>query len=93
MALKITPGNAADSTVLDEMTRHLAGKLYAEKGYIGQDLFKTLWQRGLHLITGIRRNMRTSSCPWLTRSCCASASSSKPSLILSSLRSALAFTP
>ena len=23
-----------------------------------QDLFKTLWQRGLHLITGIRRNLR-----------------------------------
>ena len=58
MAVKITPGNTADSTVLDEMTRHLAGKLYADKGYIGQDLFKTLWQRGLHLITGIRRNMR-----------------------------------
>src|SRR6476660_6797573 len=58
MAVKITPGNTADSTVLDEMTRHLAGKLYADKGYIGQDLFKTLWQRGLHLITGIRRNYR-----------------------------------
>src|SRR3954463_16250685 len=52
------PGNTADSTVLDEITRHLVGKLYADKGYIGQDLFKTLWQRGLHLITGIRRNMR-----------------------------------
>src|SRR3954452_4926680 len=38
MALKITPGNTADSTVLDEMTRHLVGKLYADKGYIGQDL-------------------------------------------------------
>jgi hypothetical protein len=24
------------------MTRHLAGKLYADKGYIGQNLFKTL---------------------------------------------------
>ena len=58
MAVKITPGNTADSTVLDAMTRHLAGKLYADKGYIGQELFKTLWQRGLHLITGIRRNMR-----------------------------------
>src|SRR4051812_25770793 len=46
------------STVRDEITRHLAGKLYADKGYIGQGLFKTLWQRGLHLITGIRRNMR-----------------------------------
>ena len=58
MALKITPGNTADSTVLDEITRHLAGKLYADKGYIGHELFHTLWQRGLHLITSIRRNMR-----------------------------------
>ena len=27
MALRITPGNTADSTVLDEMTKHLTGKL------------------------------------------------------------------
>ena len=58
MALKITPGNTADSTVLDEITQLLAGKIYADKGYIGHELFSTLWQRGLHLITGIRRNMR-----------------------------------
>jgi hypothetical protein len=58
MALKITPGNTADSTVLDEITQHLSGKLYADKGYIGRVLFSKLWQRGLHLITGIRRNMR-----------------------------------
>jgi hypothetical protein len=58
MALKITPGNTADGSVLDEVTQHLAGKLYADKGYIGRELFRKLWQRGLHLITGIRRNMR-----------------------------------
>jgi IS5 family transposase len=58
VALKITPGNTADSTVLDEMTRHLAGKLYADKGYIGHALFHTLWRHGLHLITSIRRNMK-----------------------------------
>jgi IS5 family transposase len=58
VALKITPGNTADSTVLDEMTQHLTGKLYADKGYIGHELLQTLWQRGLHLITGIRRNMK-----------------------------------
>src|SRR4051794_31394846 len=57
-ALKITPGNTADSTVLDAMTRHLAGKLYADKGDIGRELFHKLWRRGLHLITSIRRNMR-----------------------------------
>jgi hypothetical protein len=59
MALRITPGNTADSTVLDEITQHLRGKLYADKGYISQEMFSRLWQRGLHLITGIRRNMRT----------------------------------
>ena len=58
MALRITPGNTADSTVLDEITQHLRGKLYADKGYISQEMFSRLWQRGLHLITGIRRNMR-----------------------------------
>lgn len=58
MAVTITPGNIADSTVLDEITRHLTGKLYADKGYISREMFTTLWQRGLHLITGIRRNMR-----------------------------------
>jgi IS5 family transposase len=63
VALRITPGNTADSTVLDEVTRHLAGKLYADKGYIGHELFKRLWRRGLHLITSIRRNMRNHLMP------------------------------
>jgi len=58
MALKFTPSNTADAAVLDEMTKHLADKLYADKGYIGKQMFHRLWQRGLHLITGIRRNMR-----------------------------------
>ena len=58
MALKITPGNTADSSVLDEIAKYLSGKLYADKGYISRALFNKLWQRGLHLIIGIRRNMR-----------------------------------
>jgi IS5 family transposase len=63
VALRITPGNTADSAVLDEVTRHLAGKIYADKGYIGHELFKRLWRRGLHLITSIRRNMRNHLMP------------------------------
>jgi Transposase DDE domain len=58
MAFKITPGNTADSAVLDDITKNLQGKMFADKGYIGKELFKKLWQRGLHLITGIRRNMK-----------------------------------
>src|ERR1700759_4577462 len=63
MALKITPGNTADRTVLDTMTQHLAGTLDADKGDIGRDLFRKPWQRGLHLITRIRRNMRNDLMP------------------------------
>src|SRR4051794_21266198 len=50
--------NSAIAPRLDEMTRHLAGKLYADKGYIDRELFHKLWRRGPHLITSIRRNMR-----------------------------------
>ena len=45
------------------MTQHLAGTLYADKGYIGRELFTKLWQRSLHLITSIRRNMRNDLMP------------------------------
>src|SRR3569832_609064 len=63
MALKITPGNTADSTVLDEMTRHLAGKLYADKGYIGRELFHKLWQRNQHHNTNNQHNKRNKQKP------------------------------
>jgi hypothetical protein len=49
--------------VVDEMTRHLAGKLYADKGDIGHALFTKLWQRGLHLITRIRRTIKNYPIP------------------------------
>lgn len=58
VAVKITPGNIDERTVLEEMNQHLKGSLFADKGFISQDLFKKLYQRGLKLITGIRRNMK-----------------------------------
>jgi hypothetical protein len=58
MALKITPGNTDDRAVVDDITKYLTGKAFADKGYIDKALFKKFWRRGLHLITGIRRNMK-----------------------------------
>ena len=58
MAVKITPGNADDRKPIKAMTAGLKGKLYADKGYISKSLFADLWQDGLQLITGIRKNMR-----------------------------------
>ena len=58
MAIKITPGNVDDRAPLEEMIEGLEGKLVADKGYISKTLFARLWRKGLHLITGGRRNMK-----------------------------------
>lgn len=67
VAVKITPGNVDERTVLDEMTRHLKGILFADKGYISQHLFKALYERGLKLITGIKRNMKNYLMPLIEK--------------------------
>jgi len=67
IAVKITPGNIDERTVLDEMTRHLKGSIFADKGFISSELFKELYQRGLKLITGIRRNMKNYLMPLIEK--------------------------
>ena len=67
MALKITPGNVDDRAVLDAMSKDLKGKIFADKGYISKALFTRLWKRGLHLITGIRKNMKNYLMPLLDK--------------------------
>jgi IS5 family transposase len=58
LAVKITPGNKDDRAVLDSLTKGLKGKIFADKGYISKKMFTTLYNRGLKLITGIRKNMK-----------------------------------
>ena len=43
MAIKITQGNIDDRTPVTELTKKLKGSVYADKGYIGADLFKSLY--------------------------------------------------
>ena len=45
------------------MVAGLTGKLLGDKGYISKKLFAQLWGKGLHLITGIRRNMKNHLMP------------------------------
>ena len=59
MAIKITKGNIHDSTLVTDLTKKLKGSsVYADKKYIGADLLKSLYKRGLKIITGIRKNMK-----------------------------------
>jgi hypothetical protein len=54
----LTPGNVDDRAPVPEMTRDLFGLRFGDKGYISQKLFAELYERGLKLITPIRKNMK-----------------------------------
>src|SRR5919107_1808635 len=59
VALKLTPGNVHDSKPVPVLTRELTGKLFGDKGSIGQKLAEDLLRRGLTLFTRVRRNMKS----------------------------------
>ena len=59
VALKLTPGNVHDTTPVPALTRDLIGKLFGDKGYIGQKLAEDLLRRGLTLFTRVRKNMKS----------------------------------
>lgn len=63
LAHQITPGNVDDRRPVPELTQGLTGKLVGDRGHLSQQLFKVLWDRGLQLITKIRKNMRNKLMP------------------------------
>lgn len=60
LAVYLTPGNVDDRKPLGHLTKDLFGKLFGDKGYLSQALFEHLLERGLELITNIRKNMKNS---------------------------------
>ena len=58
MAVRITPGNVDDRKPVRRMTQQVKGKLFGDKGYISKVLFNELADRGLLLVTSIRKNMK-----------------------------------
>ena len=58
----LTAGNVDDREPLKSkrFTERLFGKLFADRGYISQDLFETLFVDDLHLVTRIKKNMKNS---------------------------------
>ena len=58
LAVHLTPGNVDDRRPLEAMGKDFFGKLFGDKGYLSQALFETLYERGLELITSLRKNMK-----------------------------------
>ena len=58
LAFKLTPGNTDDRKPVPDLTKDLVGKLFGDRGYISQELFEELYERGLKLITRYKKKMK-----------------------------------
>lgn len=58
LAYMLTPGNVDDRVPVPWLSKDLLGKLFGDKGYISQELFLKLYEKGLEIITRLKRNMK-----------------------------------
>lgn len=58
MSMTCTRGNIDDRAVVPEITKKSTGLLFGDKGYTSKKLFTQLYDRGLKLVTGLRKDMQ-----------------------------------
>ena len=58
LAFQFTAGNAADISVLEQLSKGIIGKIYGDKGYISAEIGAKLFERGLRLFTTLRNKMK-----------------------------------
>ena len=54
----VTPGNVDERQGLRKMAKFIKGKLFGDKGYISKALAEELGDKGVQLVTRVRRNMK-----------------------------------
>lgn len=69
LSFVFTPGNTDDRSemVFDVLKKKLFGKLYGDKGYVSAPLFESLWNDGIHIVTGLKSNMKNRLMPLYDR--------------------------
>ncbi|MDB6095759.1 MAG: Transposase [Francisellaceae bacterium] len=67
LSAKITKGNVDDRSPVLDMVKNLFGKLFGDKGYISSDLHDNLLNKGIQLVTGIRKNMKNKLVPLIDK--------------------------
>ena len=58
LAIKVTPGNVDDRKGLLAIVSGLFGTLYADKGYIGKEFAQKMKDKGIDVVTRVRKNMK-----------------------------------
>jgi hypothetical protein len=65
LSVVLTPGNVDDRNrqVMDTLTKALWGKLFGDKGYVAQALFEQLMEKGIQIITPLKKKMKNKLMP------------------------------
>ena len=58
VAIKVTAGNVDDRKGLLAIASSLFGTLYADKGYIGKEFAQKMKDKGIDVVTRVRKNMK-----------------------------------
>ncbi len=58
LEIRVTPGDVDDRKPVPGLCEQLFGKLYGDKGYISKRLAGWLHERGVDLVTRVRKNMK-----------------------------------
>ena len=57
MTFALTSGNVDDRKPVPGLAKNLWGKCFGDKGYLSNKLFEALWEKGVQLITRLRKGM------------------------------------
>jgi len=63
LAFHLTTGNVDDRKPVPRMAKGIFGKLFGDRGYISQELFRLLFTDGIQLVTKLRKDMKNKLMP------------------------------
>ena len=63
----LSAGNMSDISAVSYLARNCFGQLFGDKGYLSQSKFTELYEKGIQLITKIRKNMKNKLMPMMDK--------------------------
>jgi len=63
MIFILTPDKVNDRFPVKSLCKNLIGKIFSDKGYVSKELFEKLMEKGIELITHIKKNIKNAFMP------------------------------
>ena len=58
LSIQVTPGNTDDREPVLKLLKDIQGLVVADSGYVSDPLVQKLYRKGIHFLTGVKKNMK-----------------------------------